>query len=56
MIIDAAFAFVILPPVCGMTLRVSKLAYATRAMREASNRAAPFRFAFLSGVPSENGQ
>ena len=35
MSIDAAFALVILPPACGMTLLVSELAFATRAMREA---------------------
>ena len=31
----AAFAFVILPPACGMTLLVSELAFATRVMRKA---------------------
>jgi hypothetical protein len=35
MSIDAAFALVILPPVCGMTLLVSELAFATRVMRNA---------------------
>ena len=35
MSIGAAFAFVILPPDCGMTLLVSELAFATGAMREA---------------------
>jgi hypothetical protein len=34
MSIGAAFAFVILPPECEMTLLISELAYATRAMRE----------------------
>src|SRR3981189_3390576 len=33
--VEAAFGFVILPPVCGMTLLVSELAFATRAMRKA---------------------
>ena len=33
--IDAAFALVILPPACEMTLLVSELAFATRAMRKA---------------------
>jgi hypothetical protein len=51
MSIDAAFAPVILPPACGMTLLVSELAFATRVMRgKPSNREAPFRFAFLSRV------
>jgi hypothetical protein len=35
MSIGGAFALVILPPDCGMTLLVSELAFATRAMREA---------------------
>jgi hypothetical protein len=35
MSIGAAFALVILPPACEMTLLVSELAFATRAMREA---------------------
>ena len=35
MSIGAAFALVIFPPACGMTLLVSELAFATRAMREA---------------------
>jgi hypothetical protein len=35
MSIRAAFALVIFPPACEMTLLVSDLAYATRAMREA---------------------
>jgi hypothetical protein len=35
MTIGAAFALVVLPPDCGMTLLVSELAFATRAMREA---------------------
>jgi hypothetical protein len=35
MSIDAAFALAILPPAGGMTLLVSDLAFATRAMREA---------------------
>jgi hypothetical protein len=35
MSIGAAFAHVILPPACEMTLLVSELAFATRAMREA---------------------
>jgi hypothetical protein len=48
MSIGPAFAIVIFPPACEMTLLVSELAYATRAMREPLNRAAPFRFAFLS--------
>jgi hypothetical protein len=48
MSIDAVFALVILPPACGMTLLVSKLAFATRAIMRLLNRAAPFRFAFLS--------
>ena len=33
--IGAAFALVIFPPACEMTLLVSELAFATRAMREA---------------------
>ena len=35
MSIGAAFALVIFPPACEMTLLVSELAFATRAMREA---------------------
>jgi hypothetical protein len=35
MSIGAAFALVIFPPDCGMTLLVSELAFATRAMRKA---------------------
>jgi hypothetical protein len=35
MSIDAAFALVILPPACEMTLLVSELAFATRVMRKA---------------------
>src|SRR6202022_1946734 len=35
MSIDAAFALVVFPPACEMTLLVSELAFATRAMREA---------------------
>ena len=35
MSIGAAFALVIFPPACEMTLLVSELTYATRAMREA---------------------
>jgi hypothetical protein len=35
MSIGAAFALVIFPPACGMTLLVSELAFATRAKREA---------------------
>jgi len=35
MSIGAAFALVIFPPDCGMTLLVSELAFATRTMREA---------------------
>jgi hypothetical protein len=35
MSIGAEFALVILPPACEMTLLVSELAFATRAMREA---------------------
>jgi hypothetical protein len=35
MSIKAAFALVILPPACGMTLLVSELAFATSAMRKA---------------------
>jgi hypothetical protein len=35
MSIDVAFALVILLPACGMSLLVSELAYATRAMRTA---------------------
>jgi hypothetical protein len=35
MSIGAAFALVIFPPACGMTLLVSELAFATRAMRKA---------------------
>src|SRR5580704_8628968 len=34
MSIGAAFALVIIPPACEMTLLVSELAFATRAMRE----------------------
>ena len=34
MSIGAAFPLVIFPPACGMTLLVSELAFATRAMRE----------------------
>jgi hypothetical protein len=35
MSIRAAFALVIFPPACGMTLLVSEVAFATRAMRDA---------------------
>ena len=35
MSIGAAFALVIFPPACGMTLLVSEQAFATRAMRKA---------------------
>jgi hypothetical protein len=48
MSIDAAFALVILPLACGMTLLVSELAFATRVMRESRRTGDSFRFAFLS--------
>jgi single-strand DNA-binding protein len=48
MTIGAAFALVIFPPACEMTLLVSELAFATLAMRETVEQGAPFRFAFLS--------
>ncbi|MCU1251852.1 MAG: hypothetical protein JWQ49_4881 [Edaphobacter sp.] len=47
MSINAGFALVILPPGCGMTLLISEVAFATRAMREAVEQGRlPFRFAF----------
>jgi len=48
MSIGAGFALVIPLPACGVPLLVSELAFATGAMREAVEQAAPFRFAFLS--------
>jgi hypothetical protein len=39
MSIGAAFALVIFPPACGMTLLVSELAFALRAKREAVEQA-----------------
>jgi len=42
MSIGAAFALVIFPPACGMTLLVSELAFATRAMREAVEQGGSF--------------
>jgi hypothetical protein len=41
MSIDVAFALIIFPPACEMTLLVSELAFATRAMREPVEQGAP---------------
>ena len=48
MSIGASSPVVVFPAALGLTLRVSDLAFATRAMRRAVEIAAPFRFAFLS--------
>jgi hypothetical protein len=48
MSIGSAFALVIFPPACGMTLLVSKLAFATRVMKKAVEQGSSLRFAFLS--------
>jgi hypothetical protein len=48
MSIDAALALVILPADCGMTLLVSELSLQLAPKERPLNRAAPFRFAFLS--------
>jgi hypothetical protein len=48
MSIGASSPLVVLPVVLGLTLRVSELPFATRAMSRAVEIGAPFRFAFLS--------